>query len=224
MNLNSSSRTILVGVVGLAVVAALGWFLLISPAMGKVSQAKQEIDDAQNRSASLSVQLRTLQRQKSELRQVRRLAAKLELIIPTTADQPGFFAAVNDAARRAGIAPGRVTTLSPSAPQVLDASGQPVEPAVDAESTATGDPAVADVAEQTVAVSVEADRGQLERLLQNLEKMPRAFVVQSLEIASGGSEDDTSSTLTVSISGTTYVAPPITKPGPTKNGSPNSAG
>lgn len=215
---SSSSRTVLVGAVALVAIAALGWFLLISPAMGNVSSTKQEIESAQQRSASLSAQVTTLERQQRELPQVRKLAAKLEQIIPTTADQPGFFAAVNAAAHQAGIAPGHVTTVSPTAPELVDASGQP------ADADPTTETATADVAQQTVAVSVEADEAQLERLLQNLERMPRAFVVQSLEIKRDESDGDNSSTLTVSISGTTYVAPPMTQPGPAKDGSSNSAG
>ena len=226
MNSSSSSRTLVIGAVSLLAVAALGWFLLISPAMGKVSATRQETENAQQRSASLSAQVATLQKQQRELPAVRKLAATLEQIIPTTADQPGFFAAVNRAARQAGIAPGHVKTLSPTAPQVLDANGQPVDTsaAVPAAPAASGTSTVGDVAEQTVAVIVDADEAQTERLLQNLETMPRAFVVQSLEISTGGSEGDNSSTLTVSISGTTYVAPPMTQPGPAKGGSSNSAG
>ncbi len=114
-------------------------------------------------------------------------------------------------AREAGYAPGDITTLSPSAPTPL-APPAPAAPAPTGEedgAAAEAAPAVpADLAVQTVTMTLDGGYEQARRMLRGLERLDRAFLVRSVSV-SGGSD---SSSLTMSISGVTYVAPPVPAP------------
>jgi Tfp pilus assembly protein PilO len=243
VNLRSASGTVLIGTVALLLIAVLGWLLLISPTTGKISETHDANDAAVDSNQVLTGQVAALKRQAEELPRIRQVAGTLKQIFPATADQPGFFAAINKAASGAGIPLDKVTTLSPTAPAVLDATGAPATsaaasaaPAADtaeqADTAGAADtPPAVDLAVQTVAVTVEGSYEEIRRLLANLEAMPRAFVISSLSVT-GGSDSSSSgegatpsaSTLTVSITGSTFVAPPIAYPELKSGGSSKSTG
>ena len=146
-----------------------------------------------------------------DLGDTRRAEERLAALFPPTADQPGFFEQVGAVAREAGYAPGDITTLSPSAPTPL-APPAPAAPAPTGEedgAAAEAAPAVpADLAVQTVTMTLDGGYEQARRMLRGLERLDRAFLVRSVSV-SGGSD---SSSLTMSISGVTYVAPPVPAP------------
>lgn len=223
MNLRTAPATILIGVVGTALIAVLGWLLLLGPLTAKVSETKDAVDAAVDRNQLMTGQVAGLEQQKERLPKIRTVADELAELFPATADQPGFFAAVNDAAREAGISPDNVTTLSPTAPSLVDASGEatsetttetaPTAPTTPATGTsAEGTPSGVDLAQQTVSITVEGSYDEVQKLVANLEDMPRAFVIDSLSISSGESSEGGPSALTVSITGSTFVAPPVDYP------------
>jgi Tfp pilus assembly protein PilO len=240
VNLRSASGTALIGTVALLLIAVLGWLLLIGPVTGKISETHDSTDAAVDSNQVLTSQVAALKRQADELPAMRRVAGELEQVFPATADQPGFFAAINAAASGAGIPLDKVTTLSPTAPALLDSTGAPATstaataPAAETADTsgATAAPPAVDLAEQTVAVTVEGSYREIRDLLANLESMPRAFVVSSLSVT-GGSDSSapagdpsasSPSGLTVSITGSTFVAPPIAYPKLKSGGSSKSTG
>ncbi len=226
MNLRSASGTMVLGIVAIVVVLAASWLLLVSPVLGETSDTNDAIDAAEGRNQLMTTQVTALEAQQRNLARYEATADGLTALFPPTADQPGFFAAVTRAAGAAGIPAGDVTTLSPTAPQLLGPDGQPITPA---ESTA-GDAAEADaadtaeVAQQTVSVTAEGTYGQVQQLLANLERMERAFVVTSLGLDSGGEDGAATGTLTISITGSTYVASPLTMAGPERRSSTSAAG
>lgn len=223
MNLRSVTGTRLIGIAAIAVVALASWLLLISPVLDKTSAAKDATSMAEDRNRLMTTQVAALKRQREDLPVYERTAAGLARLFPPTADQPGFFAAVVAAAGRAGIASDNVTTLSPSAPQLLGPDGQPLS--ADALAAQGDDAPRTDVAQQSVAVSAEGSYDQIQRLLAALEQMDRAFVVSSLSVERGGDgEGDTPATLTVSITGSTYVAAPLEKAALEDESSTSAAG
>jgi Tfp pilus assembly protein PilO len=215
VNLRSASTTLFLGVGGILLILVASWMLLLSPTLADTSDAHDAVSAAQDRNQVMATQVAGIKRQQEQLPLYQGVASDLEKLFPPTADQPGFFAAVTAAAKSAGIAADKVTTLSPTAPQLLDASGQPID-ATGADSTGgsadTEAPApTADMGEQTVSVTAEGTYAQIQKLLANLEKMDRAFLVSSLT-TTGGAEDaqeGAAGTLTVSITGSTYVASPL---------------
>lgn len=209
MNLRSASSTMLLGILAIVLVLVANWMLLISPVLGDTSAAKDATSTAQDRNRTMAAEVAALESQQRNLSDYEDAAAELETLFPPTADQPGFFAAVTRAAGAAGIPADKVTAVSPTAPQLLDASGQPIP---EDAATSTDAPVATDVAVQTVSVTAEGVYGQIQQLLANLEGMERTFEVTSLEISTGsdGAEGSTAAgTLTVSITGSTYVASPL---------------
>lgn len=209
MNLRSASATALIGSLVLLLTAALGWVLLLGPTLTRVGEQREAAEAAADRSALLALQLGRLQAKAEDLGDTERAERRLAKLFPPTADQPGFFEQIGEIAREAGYAPGDITTLSPSAPAPLAAPAPPPSPTEDgsaAEAAPAGVPS--DLAVQTVAMTLEGGYDEARRMLRGLERLERAFLVRSVALSASGD----SSSLTMSISGATYVAPPVPAP------------
>ena len=159
--------------------------------------------------ALLALQLGRLQAKAEDLGDTERAERRLAELFPPTADQPGFFEQIGEIAREAGYAPGDITTLSPSAPAPLAAPAPPPSPTEDGPAAGAAPAAVpSDLAVQTVAMTLEGGYDEARRMLRGLERLDRAFLVRSVSLSAEGD----SSNLTMSISGATYVAPPVPSP------------
>lgn len=210
MNLNTVKATIALGVAALVAIMLAGWLLLIGPTAGEIGDTRAEISDTQDRTSLLTLQLRSLESQADDLTVTARAAERIAQIWPPTADQPGFFRAVNDAAVRSGFATGDITALSPTAPVLVGPDGLAITDDAAATTTESGteaDPVEAAYAIQTVTVSMEGTSDQARAFLRRLERLDRAFLVQSVALTRG--EDGA---VTLEISGSTYVAPPVGAP------------
>ena len=214
MNLRSPSATLVLGGLGLLLLAAAGWLLLLGPLTEDVGTARQAADDAVDRNQVLAAQLADLEERAQDLRSTRQAAEELERLVPPTADQPGFFALVDEAAAAAGYAPRDITTLSPTVPVPVAAGADPAAPAAPAEPPVAGDGAeaaaapVAEYAVQTVSMTLTGSYEQATRLLTRLGGLDRAVLVRSISL----SGEAGSPTLTLTLSGTTFVAPPVPEP------------
>jgi len=206
MDLSSPTASKVVGALGLVVVAALGWMFVLGPETSSLADARAEVDAARQQNAVLLQQLSQLKAQEQELKETRKAAKRLAEKFPPTADQPGLFQQVTTAAIDAGIGAHGVTTLAPSPPVIGSASG-----GVGATTPAAG---TAALASQDVSVSVTGTYDQTERLLQNLERMPRAYLMTSVSL-SGGTDGATAGAFTTTITGEMFVMPPIPEPGDT---------
>ena len=203
MNLRTPGGTKVVGSLALLLVAALGWLFVVGPETSALSEARLEVENISDQNDVLTLQLASLKRQQLELAPTRKAARKLAVKFPPTADQPGLFADVTAAAVDAGIGAQGVTTLTPTPPTIGGAD--PVTGAVGAAPP----PAGANLARQTVTVSVTGGYDQTERLLENLEHMPRAYLVTSVTLGGGGEGGE----YTTTITGDMFVMPPIEDPG-----------
>ena len=214
MNLRSPSATLVLGGLGLLLLAAAGWLLLLGPLTEDVGTARQAADDAVDRNQVVAGQLADLEERAQDLRATRQAAEELERLVPPTADQPGFFALVDEAAAAAGYAPRDITTLSPTVPVPVAAGADPAAPAAPAEPPVAGDGAeaaaapVAEYAVQTVSMTLTGSYEQATRLLTRLGGLDRAVLVRSISL----SGEAGSPTLTLTLSGTTFVAPPVPEP------------
>lgn len=209
MNLRSASATALIGSLVLLLTAALGWVLLLGPTLARVGEQREAAEAAADRSALLALQLGRLQAKAEDLGDTERAERRLAELFPPTADQPGFFEQIGEIAREAGYAPGDITTLSPSAPAPLAAPAPPPAPTDDGAGTGAAPAGVpSDLAVQTVAMTLEGGYDEARRMLRGLERLDRAFLVRSVALSASGD----SSSLTMSISGATYLAPPVPAP------------
>jgi len=201
MNLRTVPATLIIGGAALLLAAGLGWMLLLGPLVGDIGEASQGRTDAQDRNSDMTVQLSQLQRQAEELPQTQQTAEQLTAIFPPTADQPGFFAEVADAAVDAGIDPRDILSLDPGAPVLLDPTAN------DSETDTSGFKVTKDIAVQSVSISINGPYAKLSAVLANLEKMDRAYLVQSVDLAPSNGEK--LNELTLTVVGATFVAPPL---------------
>ena len=204
MDLNTPTASKVVGGLSLLVVGGLSWVLVLGPETSSLADTRLQIESTRQQNQVLAQQLSQLQAQREELTATRHIARHLAKKFPPTADQPGLFREVTDAAVDAGIGPNGVTTLAPTAPVIGGADG-----AVTADPPPPGS---GQLASQTVSVSVTGTYEQTRQLLENLEHMPRAYLITSVNLAGG----DTDS-YTTSIAGEMFVMPPIEDPGKTVN-------
>lgn len=200
MKLHTPTATKVLGALALLVIAAGAWFLVLGPQARTISETQAAISGARDQNDMLRVQLATLRKQERELPARMAEDRLLEDLFPRTADQPGLFQQVSSAATSAGIPPGNVTTVAPTAPVV--GGGQSEGAALPAASEE------ADLARQTVTITVEADYSATQRLLDHLEEMPRAYLVNSLSVSTGTARGSYLTTVT----GDMFVMPPAPRP------------
>ena len=209
MNLATPTATKVVGGLALVVIAALGWTLVVGPETSTLADTRAQIQTTRDQNTLLAAQLAGLEKQRAELGETRRMARALAVKFPPTADQPGLFEEVTTAAVDAGIGPKGVTTLAPTPPTIGSA-----DPA--AAGTTTPAPAASGsplLARQTVTVAVSGSYDETQRLLENLEQMPRAYLIATLTLSGDGDTGD----YTTTITGDMFVMPPVKDPGKTLN-------
>lgn len=196
MNFRTASGTLVLGGLGLLVVAALGWLLLLGPVTGKISAVGEERVQAQDRAVLMRSQLNSLRLLTGDIPDISTQAAELDRVFPPTADQPGFFSAVTKAAEDAGIPASDITTLSPGVPVVP--GGEPGAPVVEGDALPD-----AQLALQEVTITAVGSYDQLAQLMANLEDLDRALLVASASMAADDEQ------LTLTLVGTTFVAAPL---------------
>lgn len=187
MKLRTPRATKVLGSLGLLVLLAASWLLVLGPETAELSETRAQIQETRDQNDALRLELAALQRQADQLGQVRRRAAALAGMFPPTADQPGLFKAINAAAVDAGIGPDGVTTLAPNPPVIGADPAAGVQPVAPAEGE--------QLARQLVTVSLEGSYDQTQRLLANLEGMGRAYLITSVSL-SGGAAEGYSTTVT----------------------------
>jgi len=108
---------VILGSLGLAVIAIGGWFLLLSP-------VQAEVTTLEGRHQQLATELTLAKSQVAELQRFRHemteLQAKLDLLkakLPTEKETPGLYKAVNEAAQAAGLG---VSLFQPREPKPKD--------------------------------------------------------------------------------------------------------
>lgn len=199
MSLRTPGATKLLGALALVVIAGAGWLLVLGPTTATLADVHEQTDAARAQNQLLAAQLLTLQDQAAHLDDTRETARALSTKFPPTADQPGLFEQVTDAATGAGIGPKDVTALTPTPPTVGG-----VDPAAGVQPTApTGN-----LARQTVTVSVEGDFAATQELLENLEELPRAYLITSVTLGGGA----VGGQYTTTITGDMFVMPPAPDP------------
>jgi Tfp pilus assembly protein PilO len=203
MNWQSVGTTKIFGALGLVLVAAAGWLVVLQPQTTKLSGIRTQIDTTRSQNDTSRVQLLKLEDQAKKLAGTRATARTLAARFPATADEPGLFHAVTGAALQAGIPARKVTDLTPEAP-VPGGSGGAQLP----RTQPSGSAAKGELASQTIAITVEGNYDQLQRLMENLEDIPRSYLISSLVLGAGA----TSGAFTAAITGLMYMMPAAVDP------------
>lgn len=201
MNLSTPGAVKVVGALALVVVGGLGWNFVVGPETTALSDVRLAIESTRDQNDVLALQLVSLQKQAQALGDTRQDALALAERFPPTADQPGLFEEVTAAAVDAGIGAKGVTTLAPTPPVI---GGADPAAGVGVEAPAGG----AQLARQTVSVSVQGTYAQTQHLLENLEQMPRAYLVTSVTLGAGAE----TGSYTTTVTGDMFVMPPVPEP------------
>jgi Tfp pilus assembly protein PilO len=199
MNLKSLGATKILGAVVMVLIVALGWWLVVGPKTAALSDVRVQIAGTRDQNDGLQLQLISLQRQAEHLDEVRGTARALATKFPPTADQPGLFREITAAAEAAGIGPEGLTSLAPT---------PPVEGGGDAASGIQLEDPSEGLAKQTMAIAVTGSYDQMQELLENLEQMPRSFLITTVALSGGGEGGE----FTTTISGDMFVMAPAVDP------------
>lgn len=200
MNLRTPNATKVLGLAGLVALLAAAWFTVLGPQAQRLSETHSTIAATREQNDLLRLQLASLRKQQQELPAQLATDRALEQLFPRTADQPGLFEQVTQAAGDAGIPPAKVTTLAPTAPTLGAEKGEGVGLSSASAST--------DVGRQTVTITVEAGYADTQRLLENLEDMPRAYLAEAISVGAGSSRGQYLTTVT----GAMFVMAPAPRP------------
>ena len=208
--MNKSRSTVVFGSLILVVLIAAGWFLLLSPRMGKPGEIRAEQDQVAAVNATTEASIKDLQEKQKQLPQAREYASRLAERFPSTAAQAEMFEMVRDAARAAGIPEQNITDLTPSVPAIggaLDgsvtlpetAADPAAEPAADPNAAPAANPSAApaagstpppaaagggQLAVMTVDITVSGSKTQLVKFVTAVENMERSYLVDSVMLGS----------------------------------------
>jgi Tfp pilus assembly protein PilO len=199
MNLKTLAATRTLGCLGLLVIIALGWLLIVGPKTAALADVRLQISTTRDQNDTLQLQLVALEKQAEQLDEVRATARALAVKFPPTADQPGLFREVTAAAQDAGIGPDGLTSLAPTPP--VEGGGD-VASGIQLEDPSEG------LAKQTMAIAVTGSYDQMQQFLENLELMPRSFLITSVALSGGGETGE----FTTTISGDMFVMAPAIDP------------
>jgi Tfp pilus assembly protein PilO len=187
---------VIAGVV-MVVIAVLAFLLIVNPKRAQVSEAESALADAQSQELTKVAQRASLQQAQAAAPANRKIIRQVEQQLPPTADPQGFILLLKNAAAKAGVDLTQQATSSPAAGE----NGVTVIP---------------------ISLSLTGTYFSLDEYLFQLETLPRAAKVISVNLAPGGGSDATtvSGLLTMQVQMELYTtdisAGPGSDPGPTE--------
>jgi Tfp pilus assembly protein PilO len=186
-------RAVIVAGVGAGVLALLLIFFLVLPKMTQVTEAQQELEDTRAQQQTLSAQLNALEQAREEAPENEAAIREVDAMVPPTADLPGVILLLRNAAVVSGV---QVLSLTPATPTTSD----------------TGE-----FSSIAVSASGEGSYFALVRYLHEIETLPRAATVESIDLnPTEGSIRSFAATITLFTSDVS--SGPGSEPGPTEQG------
>lgn len=184
-------RTVtILGVLGLLIVAAIGWFLVLSPRLSKADEVAAQVEQVQ----TSNLQLRNRVNQTRDLvAQAPAAAAEAQALfakMPEAAELPTVLRQIGDAAERAGIGPNDVQLISTGVPTAIGGA------------SASG--AGVSLASMKIGITVAGARGKLLAFLDNLQALDRALLINGTQVAAAP-EDGAKARETLQVTGTMFV-------------------
>lgn len=184
-------RAVVVAGAGAAILALLLVVFLVLPKMGQVTDAEQELEDTRAQQVVLQGQLNALEQARDEAPENEAAIREVDGKVPPTADLPGMILFLRNAATLSGV---QVLSLTPAAP----------EPAVTGGFSSI-----------SVSASGEGSYFALVKYLHEIETLPRAATVQSIDLnPTEGSRLSFAATITLYTSDVS--SGPGSEPGPTE--------
>jgi Tfp pilus assembly protein PilO len=187
---------IVAGVI-MAVIAVLAFLLIVNPKRSEVSDAQSQLADAQSQELTKVAQRASLQQAQAEAPANRKIIRQVEQQLPPTADPQGLILLLKNAAVKSGV---------------------------DLTQQATGNPTPGEngVTVIPITLSLSGTYFSLDEYLFQIETLPRAAKVISVNLAPGATGATTiTGTLTMQVQVELYTtdisAGPGSDPGPTES-------
>ena len=206
------------------VIAAGGWFLVISPKRSEAADLRAQAEQQQSANATLETQLQVLKAQAKDLPKEQAKLAAVSAKIPADPALPNLIRALLSAASDSGV---ELVSLSPGEP-VVAAAAAPVA-AAPAPAQGQAAPPAGQLAEIPLSINVVGDYFEVQRFMAELEDLPRAVLVSTLDLApgtsptagEGGPSAADGSSLTTTIEGKVFMA--ANRPAPATASVPGEA-
>ena len=195
----AGKRGPIVAGVGAAVLVLLLVFFLVLPKMSQVTEAQDTLSAAESEQTSLESQLQALQQAEIEAPEARKTIEDVDRKIPLIADLPGMILLLNNAATRASVS---LLTITPATPVADPTTG---------------------LSSINVSVTAEGSYFAITEFLFNIETLPRAAKVLTLEPVARGRVDTFSTVPTLSATGTMVLYTQDTSAGPGSAPGPDEA-
>jgi Tfp pilus assembly protein PilO len=169
-------KTVALGVLVLAVLVAIAYFAVLRPRAASVDKVNAQAATVAASNDSLRSQIAARQAEEAQLPELRKLSSAIDLRFPATAEQAKLFKMMTAAAASAGIAPQYLTNLTVAPPVDSATSASPTAHLPGVAS------AIGQVASQQLTLDAKGTPAQLRAFVANLEKLPRAFEVTTVNI------------------------------------------
>jgi Tfp pilus assembly protein PilO len=184
---------IIVGAIA-AIVSLLVILFLVLPKLGQVTEAQQDLEEAEAQQDTLESRLSALEQAREEAPQNEAEIREVDRQVPPTADLAGLLLLLRNAATQSGV---QVVSLTPAAPSSAEDG---------------------DFSSIQVPASGEGSYFAVVDYLYSIETLPRAATVGSLDLTPvEGSGLTFAATITLYTSDVS--AGPGSEPGPTEQGS-----
>ncbi len=196
------------------VIAAGGWFLLVSPQRAEATALNEQAAAQDSSNAALQNTLAVLKAQSLELPAEQAKLAAVTTKIPATPELPSLIYALTKASDDSGV---QFLSLTPGEPVAKTVA---VAPVVNEDGTTVAAAPVSSLQVIPVTIGVNGGYFETQRFLAALEDLPRALRVTVLGLAPGANPleptTDGSSTeldgsrLTTNITAEIYLSSPVT--------------
>jgi Tfp pilus assembly protein PilO len=177
--------------VALAAVAALvlaagGWFLLVSPKRANAAALRTQVSEKQQANKVLQTQIAALKAQAKDLPKQQATLAAVAAKIPNNGAMPTLIRSLNSAAADTGV---ELVSMAPTAPTAVApaaaASGTTTAAAGAARTSGAAAAAVGTLESVGVTLNVVGSYFQVAEYLDRLEGLARAFRVTTFAVVPG---------------------------------------
>ncbi|MBK9740422.1 MAG: hypothetical protein IPO93_13125 [Actinobacteria bacterium] len=191
-------------VLGALIIVALGalaWFLVLSPRLSKAADINAHAETVA--AANLQLQNRYNQtiKQAASTTQAAADAQALFSTMPEEADLPTVLTQIAAAATDAGIKPNDISVISTTVPRTAEDSGRTSKNSGKAATNVN-------LAQMDISLTVNGDRKDLLRFLDNLQSLDRAILITSTELTSAiliGTDGEKFDTEMIKVGGSMFV-------------------
>lgn len=170
--------TTLIGVAVLALVATLGWLLVLSPRLTAAAGVAAEAEAVEFANLQLQTRYRQAVEQARSAPQAAAEAQELFATMPQEAELPTVLLQIIDAAGAAGISANQISVINTSVPRPLTGTAARAEESPNAAGGLARDLGV-DLAQLELDVTVSGERAALLAFLDNLQGLDRAILLTS---------------------------------------------